>query len=120
MKGRNWKMRAGFTKRWLAAILVAGICIPALAQDRYEEDLARYERETDPVRKARALVKLGESQVNRARKQLKDETDEASLVTLQTYLEEVQKTDAMLKATGNDPERKPSGFKELQISLREN
>jgi hypothetical protein len=89
------------------------------AQDRLAQDLARYLSDPDPVHRARDLVKLGDSQVEFAKKQLKAGEDVASLETLQKYLDEVQKTAADLVATGNDAERKPSGFKELQISLRE-
>ena len=82
-------------------------------------ELTRYQQETDPVRKARALAKLGDDQIALARKQLKDGEDVAALHTLEQYRDEVQKTAAGLKATGIDAEKKPAGFKELQINLRE-
>ena len=81
--------------------------------------LAQYQHETDPVRKARALAKFGDEQVDLARKQLKDGEDVASLHTLEQYRDEVRETVAALKAAGIDAEKKPAGFKELQISLRE-
>ncbi len=92
---------------------------PIAANDRAAAELARYQQETDPVRKARALVKLGEEQVALARKQFKDGEDVASLHTLEQYRDEVRQTVAGLKATGVNAEKKPAGFKELQISLRE-
>jgi hypothetical protein len=64
-------------------------------------------------------VKLGEDQLDEARKQLKSGEDVASLHTLEQYRDEVQQMAAALKATGVDAEKKPAGFKELQISLRE-
>jgi hypothetical protein len=88
------------------------------AQDRLAAGLARYEQETDPVRKARALVKLGDDQIDEARKELMTGEDVASLHTLEQYRDEVRQTAAALKATGVDAEKKPAGFKELQISLR--
>ena len=81
--------------------------------------LREYQHETDPVRKARALAKLGDEQVDLAKKQLKDGDEVASLHTLEQYRDEVQQTVAALKALGVDAEKKPAGFKELQISLRE-
>ena len=106
--------------RMFTAVVVAlALLMPLAAQDRLTVKLTRYQQETDPVRKARALAKLGDDQIALARKQLKDGEDVASLQTLEQYRDEVQQTAAGLKATGIDAEKKPAGFKELQISLRE-
>jgi hypothetical protein len=106
----------------MCTAMIAGLALftPLFAQDRLAVELARYEQETDPVRKARALAKLGDDQVDQARKQLKAGEDVASLQTLEQYRDEIQHMTEELKATGVDAERKPAGFKELQISLREN
>jgi hypothetical protein len=102
------------------AVIAALTLITALpAQDRVAPLLAQYQRETDPVRKARALVKLGSAQIDLARQQLKAGEDVNSLETLQQYRDEVKQTVDGLAATGVDAEKKPAGFKELQISLRE-
>ncbi len=95
------------------------LCAPLAAQDRLAEDLAKYQHETDPVRKSRALAKLGDEQVDLARKQLKADDDVASLHTLEQYRDEVHDVVMALNAMGVDAEKKPAGFKELQISLRE-
>ena len=106
--------------RMCTAVVVAlALLMPLAAQDRLAVELTRYQQETDPVRKARALAKLGDDQIALARKQLQDEEDVAALHTLEQYRDEVQQTAAGLKATGVDAEKKPAGFKELQISLRE-
>jgi hypothetical protein len=104
---------------WMAAIAALAICSAAFAQDRLAQDLAKYNAEPDPVRRTRDLVKLGDAQVDVARKQLKDGDTVASLATLQQYRDEVLKTSSDLAAMGVDAEKRPSGFKELQISLRE-
>jgi hypothetical protein len=101
---------------WLVLLILPGALA---AQDRVAEDLSKYQHEADPVRKARDLVRLGDDQVDLARKQLKEGDEVASLHTLEQYRDEVKETISALQATGVDPERKPSGFKELQISLRE-
>lgn len=103
----------------LAAIAALTICAPLAAQDHLADDLAKYQHEPDPVRKARDLVKLGDEQVEMARKLLKDDQDVGSLHTLEQYRDEVHETVTALNGMGVDAERKPAGFKELQISLRE-
>lgn len=97
--------------------LAAGI--PLVAQDHLAEELARYQHEADPVRKSRVLVKLGDDQVDLAKKQLKADDEVASLHTLEQYRDEVMETITALNGMGVDAEKRPAGFKELQISLRE-
>jgi hypothetical protein len=102
----------------IAVIAALALCAPLAAQDRLAENLAKYERESDPVRKSRALAKLGEDQVDLAAKQLKAGDEIGSLQTLEKYRDEVHDMVAALRATGVSAEKKPAGFKELQISLR--
>lgn len=102
----------------VAIVAALTLCGALAAQDRLAEDLTRYQREPDPVRKARLLAKLGDEQVDLAKKQVKQD-EVASLHTLEQYRDEVHDTIAALNGTGADAERKPAGFKELQISLRE-
>src|SRR5258706_3374892 len=109
----------GMLKMCTAAFAALALFAPLAAQDRLTVEQARYDQETDPVRKARALAKLGDEQIDEARKQLKNGDEVASLHTLELYRDEVRHIAELLKATGVDPEKKPAGFKELQISLRE-
>jgi len=105
----------------LRIAVIAGLflCSPLSAQDRLNDDLARYQHEGDPVRKARLLAKFGDEQVDLAKRQLKEEHEVESLHTLEQYRDEVRDTIMALNGMGVDAERKPAGFKELQISLRE-
>jgi len=103
----------------IAVIAALALCAPLAGQDRLAEDLAKYQHETDPVRKARALAKLGDEQVDLAKRQLRADEEVASLHTLEQYRDEVHDVVTALNAMGVDAERKPAGFKELQISLRE-
>ena len=103
----------------IAAFSMLALCAPLAAQDPLAAALAQYQHETDPVRKARELVKFGGEQIELAKKQLKSGDEVGSLHTLEQYRDEVRETIVALKATGVDAEKKPAGFKELQISLRE-
>ena len=106
-------------KIWIAALALLAACTCVMPQDRLAMSLAQYDRETDPVRKARVLAKIGNAEIDLARQQLKAEQDVASLQTLESYRDKVIHTVAALKAAIPDAEKKPGGFKELQIGLRE-
>ena len=75
--------------RMCATVVVAlALWMPVAAQTHLAVELARYQQETDPVRKARALAKLGDDQMALARKQLKEGQDVASLNTIEQYRDE--------------------------------
>ena len=99
--------------------ILAALAVPMRAQDRLTVLLDQYRHEADAVRKARVLAKLGADQVGKAREQWKSGDDVASLDTLQKYRDEVRETVTALEAAVPDAEKKPAGYKELQISLRE-
>jgi hypothetical protein len=101
----------------IAVLSAPSIALPA--QDTLNVALAQYQHEADPVRKARELSKFGDEQVELAKRELKSGDEVASLHTLEQYRDEVRETVAGLKAAAIDAEKKPGGFKELQISLRE-
>jgi hypothetical protein len=102
----------------IVVLAALALCLAVAAQDRLADNLTKYQHEPDPVRKARLLTKLGDDQIDLAKKQLKDGDEVASLHTLEQYRDEVRETVAALNSMGVDAERKPAGFKELQISLR--
>jgi hypothetical protein len=102
------------------ALVVLGLGLPLGGQDRLAALLDQYRHENDPVRKAHLLVKLGDDEVDLAKKELQGGDDVASLATLENYRGQAEQTIAGLKATGVDAEKKSGGFKELQISLRVN
>jgi hypothetical protein len=103
----------------VVALSLLALCAPLAGQDPLAAELAQYQHEIAPVRKARQLVKLGGEQMELAKKELKTGDDVGSLHTLEQYRDEVRETIVALKSTGVDAEKKPAGFKELQISLRE-
>jgi hypothetical protein len=111
-------MRRASAKIWVMILSLALSAPLAAQEDRLADDLAKYQHETDPVHKARDLAKLGEAQIEVAKKQLKAGDDVGSLHTLEQYRDEVGETITVLKGLGVDAEKKPAGFKELQISLR--
>lgn len=88
------------------------------AQSHLDESRSRFQRESDPVRKARALPPLGEEELALVRQHTKEANFVEALKVLNEYRDAVQTAFAALKASGINAEKKPSGFKELEIHLR--
>ena len=110
----------GPTSRWL--ILAAGLCwllcAAAQAEDRIAVLLSQFTQETDPVRKAKALPKLGDAQFELMRKETAAGNYAQALHIAQEYRDEVRTATTALKSSGVDAERHPNGFKQVQIHLR--
>jgi len=105
--------------RVLLAGALAGLLLPgAPAQNQIGELQTQLNRENDPVRKVKILTKLGDAQFALMRKETDEGNYEQALRTLTEYRDEVRTAQTALKATGADAERKPGGFKQLQIHVR--
>lgn len=102
-----------------SAVLCACLSVRAAEQESRAKYEAQYQVERDPVAKAKILAKLGHYEVEQARADLKADKDEESLADLEHYRDQVESTVQGLSALGVNAEQHPSGFKELQISLRE-
>ena len=103
---------------WVLGLGLAFLASAGLAQGRLDEYRVNFERETDPVRKARALPKYGDALIERAGQQLQASEVDAALKTLEQYRDAVATSHSALKASGINGEKKPSGFKQLEIHVR--
>jgi len=99
--------------------LCACTSVAAAEQETRAKYEAQYQLEHDPVARAKILAKLGHFEVDQARSDLKADKEEQSLADLERYRDQVESAVQTLAATGVNAEQHPSGFKELQISLRE-
>lgn len=100
---------------WLGIVFLASA---GLAQGRLDEYRAKFEREANPARKARALPKFGDALIETASQHLRANEVDAALRTLEEYRAAVVKSHEGLKASGINAEKKPSGFKQLEIHVR--
>lgn len=108
---------------FVVGLSIAGAFLSALlaapqAQNRVSALQSKFQSETDPVRKAKALPKLGDAQFEAVQRETAAGNYAEALRTVEEYCGEVNAAYAALKASGVDAERKPSGFKQLEIHLR--
>ena len=102
-----------------AALLIAVLLPVAGARAQLVEDLRpSFQRETDPVRKARMFPRLGEAELSRVRYLGTQERYDDALAALEQYRDDAQAAHAALKSSGINADKKSNGFKQLQIHLR--
>ncbi len=96
--------------------LLAGV---TLAKDQTAELRARFDQESNPVRKAKMMPKLGSAQFSDIESDVAESNMSGALSILDQYRTEAGTCLNGLDATGVDAEKHSAGFKSLQISLRE-
>jgi len=109
-------------RAWIAASAMGtgALLMPVAsqAQDSLAELREQFERETDPVRKAKAMTKLGDAQWQAARQASAAEDFEAARKLVRQYLDDTEVAAKALETSGINAEKKPRGFKDLQIHVR--
>jgi hypothetical protein len=113
------------TARLLAlATLLTAVVGPALrtlrAREYSERELlARIQREGDPVKKAKYQIQLGRLKLQQALEAYSRNDVDHGQPLLDSYLEEMKGAWHTLENSGRPALKKPQGFRELDIALRE-
>lgn len=103
----------------LFAFVVAFLSGPALAQNRLTQFRSRFQKETDPIHRAKLMPQLGAAQFDEINTDLAADKLPEALSVLQQYRDEAESCAKALDAKTVNAEKHPSGFKELELSLRE-
>lgn len=106
------------TTKWLAGALAMAWTAGSASAQAASASTNAVLPQVDPVTKAKATVKLGEEQMEELRRNVGEEKYDEALKVLGDYRDAVKSAHAMLKASGRDAEKKPAGFKDLQLHLR--
>lgn len=104
---------------WLAPVAMAVLLAAPLAQNRLADLRSQYDHESDPIRRAKIVLKLGAAEFEEMRHYAEEGNFPDALRVLGDYRDEVRAIEKGLDATGVDADRHPAGFKEIQISVRE-
>lgn len=110
-----------FTTLRIAGLFM--IALPLIFGRSHKEDLAKdrakFEQETDPVHKAKLMVHLGRAEFEEIEKQAANNNLDEALKGAREYEAQADLVAKALDARGVSAEKHASGFKELQISVRE-
>jgi hypothetical protein len=93
------------------------ICAGVFAADKVQELQARFDRETDAVRKARIFEKLGDAQFEEARKFGQAGDYSAVGLTMEKYRDDARAAFDALKKNQPDAERHSNGYRQLQFHV---
>lgn len=88
-----------------------------LAADKMQELQGRFDREPDPVRKAKLLEKLGDAEFTEARKAEKAGDYSGMGLLMEKYRDNARIAFDGLQKKQNDAEKHPEGYKQLQFHV---
>lgn len=104
-------------------VMLAGggtsVSLHATHIDTEEDLLPRIQQEHDPVKKAKFEIRLARVKLLHASGACQKDDHESCSKLLGSYLELVRSSWKDLQSAGKNPVKHPSGFRELDIALRE-
>jgi len=102
---------------WLIAALLLSVAVVRAAVEDLPQLQDRFDHETDGVRKAKLLQKLGDVQFNKEREATKANDYPTVGLVMEKYRDNVRAAVEALKKTHPDAEKHSSGYKQLEIHV---
>jgi hypothetical protein len=102
----------------LCALVIAPAGGPSGFADNPGELQTRFDRETNSVRKAKIMQKLGEAQIEDARRAGKASDYNTVGLTFEKYRDNVRVAIDALKKQHPDAERESNGYRQLEVHVR--
>src|ERR1700730_4650325 len=103
--------------RLLGLMWVALVCLAAAPVDDVKQLQARFDRESNSVRKAKLLEKLGDAQLEETRRASQANDYRTIGLVLEKYRDNARAAVNALKKEHPDGERHTGGYKQLQIHI---
>jgi hypothetical protein len=105
-------------RRITITLLAAALCGVVVGADKLSELQARFDSETNAVRKAKMLQKLADAQFEEAGRA--EQAGDYSTVGLlmEKYRDNVRAASQALEKENQDAERHPAGYKQLEMQLQ--
>jgi hypothetical protein len=100
----------------LGAVLM--ICVRPAAADKLSELQAKFDRETNPIHRAKQLEKLGDEQFAAARMAFKANDIVTVGAVFEKYRDNVRTALEGLRKLHKDAERQSNGYRQLEINVR--
>jgi hypothetical protein len=79
----------------------------------------KFREQTDPVHRAKALAKLASGEIRAAQEEIRTGQPDQALSRLDRFRDNARDVYQALQASGINAVKRPAGFQELQIALRE-
>jgi len=100
------------------AAMISLMLYPAGAPQSVAELQAKFDRESNSVKKAKLLVKLGDAQFEEARRAEKEDDHNTVDSTMEKYRDNVRAALEALKKQHADAEKHSNGYRQMEIHVK--
>lgn len=100
-------------------VLLAALLPRAQDMKKLRKLEQKFEQQKDPVHRAKALAKMMTKEVDAAAAEIRKGEIQQGIERLEHYRDLARRVHEELLATGRNPVKKPDGFMQLQIAMRE-
>ena len=104
---------------WLAVLGILMASAPAPCRETEDQLLQRIQQEPNPVKKAKDEIKLASVRFTQVRDEYTDGRIDSGAKLLGTFMGDMKNSWKLLQDSGRKAWKQPEGFRELEISLRE-
>jgi hypothetical protein len=101
------------------AAMISLMVSPAVSQQTVAELQAHFDKESNSVKKAKLLAKLGDLQFEEARRAGKEGDNNTVDATMEKYRDNVRAALNSLKKQHADAERHSNGYRQMEIHVKE-
>lgn len=115
-----WRGHRTFSLLGMAFVLILARVVCAAGSDTEEQLIQRIQKEQNPVKKAKEEIKLANLKLDQLRGAYSQGHVEAGAKLLGTFMDDMKSSWKTLQNSGRKVTSHPEGFRELEISLREN
>jgi hypothetical protein len=105
--------------QFASILLVLSLAFPGQNPKKLLKLEAKFQKQKDAVHQAKALAKLLPEEVRMAAQEIQEGEYDQGVARLERWGNQAQQVHDALLATGRNPVKKPAGFTELQVALRE-
>lgn len=112
------RLPRGFQGTLFSLAALFFVLSPAAVADNLSELQAQFDRESNPVRKAKMLAKLGDAQFEEARRAGREGDNNTVGFTMEKYRDNARAAVEALKKQHTDAEKHSDGYRQLEMHVR--
>src|SRR5215470_19690792 len=101
-----------------AAVVSVVLFLPAIAQESVADLQAKFDRESNSVKKAKLLVRLGDAQFEESRRAGKAGDNNTVDATMEKYRDNVRAALDALKKQHPDAEKHSNGYRQMEMHVK--
>src|SRR5262252_5639720 len=101
------------------AAVISLVLLPAIAQESLADLQAKFDRESNSVKKAKLLIRLGDAQFEESRRAGKAGDNNTVDATMEKYRDNVRAALDALKKQHPDAEKHSNGYRQMEMQVKQ-